>query len=461
MNSTISDRRNYELFQRLVAHARESMDHYHVPGLAIGLLLDGQTFVAGLGVTNLTDPRPVTPETVFQIASITKTFTTTGIFRLIEFGKVRLDDPVRKTIPDFQVQDPEASARATIRHLLNHTGGWLGDFFVHTGEGDDALALYVQKMADLPQLTPLGAFYAYNNASFNVAGRVIEKIMDRPYEQAIRELVIDPLDLDQTFFFPDEAEKDHLAIGHYLKGDQVTPAHPWPVDRGSAPCGGLGSNVHNLLRYAQFHMGDGTTSHGVRLLTRGSLVRMQTPSVPADDDLQTGLNWFTRELDGNHLIGHSGSTDGHNSTIWMAPERKLALAVLTNLDPGSFLCDDLKNWVLENCLGIIQHERIPLQASPDQLKDYVGRYDTPPTGDLCELLLVEDSLLLVQTPGDYSNAGYPAPDAVPPAHIVLYAPDRFIIIEGPSKGRTVEFLRKETGQIAWLRLDGRIAIRRM
>jgi CubicO group peptidase (beta-lactamase class C family) len=461
MNSTITDRRNSELFQKLVDHARESMGHYHVPGVALGLLLDGQIFVTGLGVTNLADPLPVTPETVFQIASITKTFTATGVFRLIEFGKVSLDDPVRKYILDFQVQDEEAAARATIRNLLNHTGGWLGDFFVHTGEGDDALALYVKKMADLPQLTPLGAFYAYNNASFNVAGRVIEVIMDRPYEQAIRELVIDPLDLDQTFFFPAEVEKDRLAIGHYLKGDQVTPAHPWPVDRGSAPCGGLGSNVNDLLRYAQFHIGDGTTSQGVRLLTHGSLDQMQIPSISADDDLRMGLNWFIRDIDGIHLIGHSGSTDGHNSTLWMAPERKMALAVLTNLDPGSFLCDDLKNWVLEHCLGIVQHERVPLKVTSDQLKEYVGRYVTPPTGDLCELLLAEGSLLLKQTPGDYSTVGYPPPDAVPPAHIILYAPDRFILTEGPSKGRTVEFLREETGQIAWLRLDGRIAIRRL
>jgi CubicO group peptidase (beta-lactamase class C family) len=459
MNSYTNNHANAEKFQELIKYSQESMGHFHVPGLALGLLVNGQKYVAGLGVTSLESPQPATPETVFQIASITKTVTATGIFRLIERGKINLDDPVRKYIPNFRVQDKETSARATIRHLLNHTGGWVGDFSINTGEEDDALALFVSKMADIPQVTPLGAFYAYNNASFNVAGRIIEILMDKPYEVAIRELVLDPLKLTGSFFFPSEAIKHRIANGHYLKGNNVIPAHPWFIDRGGAPCGGLGSDVHDLLRYARFHMGDGTTQEGVRLLTSGSLVQMQTPAIPTEEESWIGLNWFIKDIKGVRFISHSGSTDGQNSILLMAPEKKLAFAVLTNLEPGSLLCEELKIWVLNHFLGIIEPERLQLRASPELLEEYFGRFSMPPAGDLFELLLTEGNFLMMHTLGDDSSSTGPASDPYPPMRLVLLAPDRFMVTDGQFKGHKVEFLRKENGQIAWLRFDGRIAIR--
>lgn len=457
MNSIVDDRASADKFQELIEYVQEGMEHFRVPGVALGLFVNGQEHVAGLGVTSVENPLPVTPETVFQIASITKTVTATGIFRLIEQEKINLDDPVQKYIPNFQVQEKETSTRATIRHLLNHTGGWLGDFFINTSEGDDALALYVAKMADLPQLTPLGAFYAYNNASFNVAGRVVEIIMDKPYEVAIRELVLDPLKLTESFFFPMEAIDHRIANGHYLKGNEVTLAHPWSIDRGGAPCGGLGSDVLDLLRYARFHIGDGTTSEGMCLLTADSLDQMQTPSIPTEEESWIGLNWFIKDIEGVRIISHNGSTDGHNSTLWMAPRKKLALVVLTNLEPGSLLCEDLKIWVLDHFLGIIEPERRPLQTSTKQLREYIGRYSMPPAGDLYEVTLNEGSLLMMHTPGDYSSFTYPAPDPYPPMRIVLYGPDRFMITNGQFKGRKMDFLRKENGRIRWLRFDGHVA----
>jgi CubicO group peptidase (beta-lactamase class C family) len=459
MDSIVDDRANADKFRELIEHVQKRMVHFRVPGVALGLSVNGQNYVSGLGVTSLENPLPVTPETVFQIASITKTVTATAIFRLVEHGKVNLDDPIQKYIPSFRVQDKETATRATIRHLLNHTGGWVGDSSINMKEGDGALAQSVSKMADFPQLTPLGAFYAYNNASFNVAGRVIEIIMDKPYEVAIRELVLDPLKLNNSFFFPDEAIEHRVANGHYLKGNQVILAHPWSIDRGEAPCGGLGSNVLDLLSYARFHMGNGSSPEGVRLLTSDSLEQMQTPFVPTEDESWIGLNWFIRDIQGVRFISHSGSTGGQNSILWTAPKKKLAFSVLTNLEPGSFLCEELKMWVLKHFLGIIEAERLPLRPSPNQLYDYIGRYSMPPDGDLFELLQTEGNLLLVHTPGDYSSFNYPASVTYPPMRISLYAPDRFMITNRPFKGRKIDFLRKEVGKIAWLRFDGHVAIR--
>ena len=116
-------------------------------GGAVGLVMDGQTFSAGLGVTNVEHPLDVTTDTLFQIGSITKTIAATVVMRLVEQGKLDLDAPIRDYAPEFRVSDREASERATLRHVLTHTGGWTGDFFADTGAGDDAAARYLARRA--------------------------------------------------------------------------------------------------------------------------------------------------------------------------------------------------------------------------------------------------------------------------------------------------------------------------
>ncbi len=144
----------------------DAMKRHRVPGVALGIFADGREFSAGFGVTNVRHPLEVNEHTLFQIGSTTKTFTATLAMRLAEAGKLDLDAPVRRYLPGFRMKDAEVTERVTMRHLLTHTGGWEGDYFDDTGAGDDALRIYVERMADLPQLTPLGAVWSYNNAAF-------------------------------------------------------------------------------------------------------------------------------------------------------------------------------------------------------------------------------------------------------------------------------------------------------
>ena len=161
-------------FTALQSHITTLMDEHHVPGVAVGILHNGETYTAGFGVTNVDHPLPVTDDTLFQIGSISKTFTGSLIMQLVAQSKVDLDATVRTYLPDFKLADEQAAANATIRHLLTHTGNWVGDFFIETGEGDDAAARYVARMAELSQLAPLGTVFSYNNAGFYVLGHIIE-----------------------------------------------------------------------------------------------------------------------------------------------------------------------------------------------------------------------------------------------------------------------------------------------
>src|SRR5438270_5445236 len=149
---------------RLDALVRDAMSRYHVPGVAVGILHDGTIDVDGWGVTSVEHPLPVDADTLFQIASVTKTITATVIMRLVERDALDLDAPVRRYLPEFRLRDEDAASRATLRHLVTHTGGWLGDSFTDFGRGDDALARYVTAMAELEQLTPLGEIWHYSNS---------------------------------------------------------------------------------------------------------------------------------------------------------------------------------------------------------------------------------------------------------------------------------------------------------
>ena len=183
-----------ELFRELDTKIEAGMARYRIPGVAIGVLYQGDEYVRGYGVTNVDEPQPVDGDTLFRIASTTKTFTGTAVMRLVEQGVLDLSAPVRRYLPEFRVADEAASAQVTLRECLNHSAGWVGDDERDFGRGDDSLARYIASMRELPQLTPPGAQFAYSNTAIDTAGRVIEVVTGQPYEEAVRDLLLDPLD---------------------------------------------------------------------------------------------------------------------------------------------------------------------------------------------------------------------------------------------------------------------------
>ncbi|MGH3916869.1 MAG: serine hydrolase domain-containing protein, partial [Pseudonocardiaceae bacterium] len=230
---------------------------YGIPGVALGLLHNGTSYIRGYGVTNVNYPQPVDGDTLFRIGSTTKTFTATTVMRLVEQGKLNLDATVRTYLPNFATLDSSVAPRVTLRQLLNHSPGWLGEYYRDTGRGDDALAEYVAGMAQLPQLTPLGKVFAYNNAAISLAGRVIEVVAGSTYEDTVRKLVLDPLGMTHSRFFSDEIVGFKVAASHNIvDGKPVVDTSFWAFPpRSMNPTGGLISSVRDQLCYAAFHLG--------------------------------------------------------------------------------------------------------------------------------------------------------------------------------------------------------------
>ncbi|MBI1801984.1 MAG: beta-lactamase family protein [Chloroflexi bacterium] len=434
-----------------------AMAHYHVPGVAVGILHRGEEHYAHLGVTNVAHPLAVDSDTLFQIGSTTKTFTGTTAMRLVEMGKLDLDAPIRTYLPDLALKDEDVAARVTLRHVFTHTTGWLGDYFDDTGSGDDALAKIVARMVDLPQLAPLGAIWSYCNSGYYLAGRVIEVVTGKTYEAAVKELVLDPLGMDHSFFFPADVMTYRFASGHNVVGDEPVIARPWALARAAHAAGALCSSARDQLRYARFQMGDGAAPDGARLLAPESIAHMQTPRVAMDNmGGQIGVTWMVRDVGGVRTVAHGGATNGQLSAFLMVPQEGFAITVLTNANRGGELHREVVNWALKHTFGVSEPEDVPLALSDAETAPYLGRYTTALADT--ELARRDGALWLIVTPkGGFPNKdSKPAAPPPPPMRAVFCGPDRLMVLDEPMKGVKGEFLRNPDGAIAWFRFGGRI-----
>jgi CubicO group peptidase (beta-lactamase class C family) len=429
------------------------MERYRVPGVAIGMLRADHVDVAAFGVTSVEHPLPIDGDTLFQIASVTKTMTATVIMRLVERGAIDLDAPVRRYIPAFRLRDAAAQERATVRHLVTHTGGWLGDCFADFGNGDDALARYVTAMAELEQITPLGEIWHYSNSSFALLGRLIEVATGKSYEDATRELLFVPLGMTRSCFSAGEAITHRVAIGHVIVDEKATVARPWAFPRATTPVGGIVSTANDLMRYARFHLGDGTTPDGARLLSRESLELMRTPLADADLDRKVGVSWFIRSVGGVRLQYHGGVAIGQQGVLMLAPDRGEAVTVQTNSARGGLLHQDVTTWWLRQRLGIRVPEPVYIELERTRYTEYADRYRAELSD--AELELADTGLVYRTFSHNKLNVQPKPPD--PPASRVAFTSDaRFTLLDGPLKDTRGEFLRGPDGNVRYLRVGGRV-----
>ena len=431
-----------------------AMEELGVPGVAVGVIHDGKEQAAGFGVTNVNHPLEVTTDTLFQIGSISKTFLGTLVMRLVEQGKLNLDTPVSEFIPDFTMQDMDAASRVTMRQLLNHSAGWTGDYFDDTGTGDDAIDKMVRQMATIPQLTPLGELFSYNNAGFYVAGRVIEIVTGQTFEAAMQELVLDPLGMEMTFFFPDDVMTHRFAVGHGGKGDDVKVLTPWALARCANPAGGLSSTVNDMLKYARFQLGEGP-----QILSAESVQTMRTPSMPIDTfGNHVGVTWMLRNIGDVRIITHSGGTNGQISLFLTVPERGFGMVILTNNGSGGQLTMQVMKWALKHYLGAEDPQPEHQERTPEQLQEYAGTYQAAMSK--MELSVEDGALKAQMIPlGGFPKADSPAGPTPPPVRVAFCGEDQLIVLDPPFTDTRADILRDANGQIAWLRFGSRLAKR--
>ena len=374
---------------------------FRIPGVAVGVWADGQEAYACHGVTSVDNPLPVDPDTLFLLGSVTKTYTATTLMRLVADGRVDLDAPVRRYVPELRLKDEPAAAEVTVAQLLNHTAGLDWGFIDDFGEGDDALAGYVARLPELELIAPPGGRASYSQAGFNLAGRIVEKVTGLTFERAVATLVLEPLGLRHSFFARDDVMTRRFVVGHNRDQDgTLSIARLWRRSRGDNPGGGLASSVGDQLRWARFHLGDGRGERGVRVLPAEVLARMKQPTVALRGSTlgdAIGIGWFLREVDGVHTVGHGGSANGQFAELLTVPERGFAVVSLSNAGPDGIPFNQaVVRWALQTYLAVSERDPQPLPYDQARAREIVGSYqnevmtltiDTDGAGQRLEVLM--------------------------------------------------------------------------
>ncbi|MCB0897066.1 MAG: beta-lactamase family protein, partial [Nocardioidaceae bacterium] len=190
------------------------LEKYDVPAAAVAVLHQGEVVDDAAGTLNKATGVDATADSLFQIGSVTKLWTSTLVMQLVDEGLVDLDVPVRTYLPEFRIGDEQAAAVITTRMLLNHTAGFEGDIFTDTGVGDDCIERYLGVLHEVPQLFPPGEQFSYNNAGYCVLGRLVEVLREKTYDACLREHLFAPLGLTHSATGPYDAIMFRTAMGH-------------------------------------------------------------------------------------------------------------------------------------------------------------------------------------------------------------------------------------------------------
>jgi CubicO group peptidase (beta-lactamase class C family) len=369
---------------RIRARVAELLVEYGVPSAAVGVLHDGAITEFAVGVRNVETRQPATTDTVYQIGSMTKTWTALAFLQLVEAGAVDLDEPVRTYLPGFTVADPEASARVTPRQLLCHTNG-IEEAYGDPGEDDDVYARMVENIAAAPQVFPLGHTHGYSAAlGYAILARILEVHDGVGWDDVMRTRLFDPMELTSTHSRREQVDDTRAATGHLLRslaeGPIVTPMDHLP--RAFGPGGTVTSTVREVLAMAHVLLDGGRAPNGRRVVSAGSVREMTHSRVPIPDPYLFGPEWalglIVCDWHGETVYATDGSTIGQNARLRILPDTNTAITMLTNGGPRESLYRKVFNEILTD-LGTVTIPSLPTPDPTPHLapSTYVGVYERP------------------------------------------------------------------------------------
>ncbi len=441
-------------FEEIKSEAQRLMDEIKVPGIAIGIINDGKVQMAGLGITNIDDPQAVTEHTLFYIGSMTKPFTSTVVLKMSERGELDLEAPVRTYLPEFSVLDSEASEKAKVIDLFQHRTGWQGDYFEDPSSGEDALEKAVRAFRFLPQRTPYGEVWAYNNNNFIIAGRLIQVVSRaKSYEQKVKDELFVPLGMTHSSFFMAELMADRFAVGHgaVFDGKSEPKVSFVPFPRSVWPAGGILSNASDMMKWLQFQL-DGKDKDGNQLLSPELLDMAHSPLVEGELTEHTGVTWFVEDIGGVRTVSHAGRTAGLTAKMLFAPDKKFGIVVLTNGDRGIEVYDAVIALALKKYLDIEKIPLVAITADRSSLEPFVGLW----LGDNEDYKLYFDNDQLMAQRLIKPVGGVQVFENPPPASMSSAGEDLVIMTDGPYKGVVGQLRRDKSGKPALLSMQHRI-----
>ncbi len=354
------------------ACVQQDMAAHDTPGAAVAVMLDGAVvYAGGFGEKRRGGGDPVDADTIFRIGSISKQMTAAALLRLVQEGRVRLQDPVTRFVPEFELERPGQTETITVWHLLTHTSGIPDTYNVSNLFTPMTLEEWVPHMAGLAPFAPPGAFWNYSNPNFSLAGLVVERAGGVPYEQAM-ETLWSEAGMTRTTLDPDQVMAwGDYSYGHYtapIGGHEVVYAPDGYDSPVLAPAGGVFSTAPDLVRWADALI----TADGLSL--RPAFLReMQSPQIWTHyyPGLDYGYGVFSEPFGDLRLNQHGGNINGWGAyLIWHRP-RRFAVAVLANTTASlgaAAYC------IAEAALAPGDTAPPDLTTDPAAWRPYAGRY---------------------------------------------------------------------------------------
>lgn len=318
---------------QLDALVESYIEAQQIPGIAIAVVEQSRMVMAkAYGVDNLESKRPLTTQSIFHMASVSKPFAATSIMQLVEQGKMNLDDPLVKYLPYFKLDD-SLYQQITIKQMLTHTSGIpdVQDYEWDKPQFDEGAAeRYVKSLAHEKMIAGPGEKWRYSNMAFDILADVVAKVSGVNFEDYVKMNILDPLNMKESDFLR-ERIKPELRISGHLFDLQPKVSSVYPYNRRHAPSSCLNSNVEEMCNWAIANMDHGIFN-GRRILQASSYDLLFEPQAQVDENRSIGLSWFIENRHGNKMISHGGGDTGFRSYIILIPEKSLAIVAASNYE---------------------------------------------------------------------------------------------------------------------------------
>jgi CubicO group peptidase (beta-lactamase class C family) len=432
------------------ADLAEVVERHGVPGISAAAVHDQSVAGAwGVGLADRATGTPATPETVYRVASITKLFTATMLLRLRDAGKLHLDDPLQKHLPEVRFMTEDADPRpVTLRQISAHMAGiprdlerdYFGDVPFPTVE--ELVAEAATQSLRVPPLT----HFKYSNVGYALLGQALARVAGEPYEDYVTRHILEPLGMSSSGFEPTGVVGERLAQGYTKRPGEDPVAAPYTHVRGMAPTGQLQTSVLDATKFLAMQFRDDPAGAG-QILGAATLREMHTP-VWMEPDWKGGhcIGWHALRVGDRVALGHGGGVHGFATQVMVVPSAKLGVAVFSNaiLANGDWGPEKAATRILELLL-----DRMPAKApeapgtAPAEWQAYVGTYGSPYWSRI-EVRLVAGRLYL-------ASAGGKPGSETPLEHVEGRA---FRAASGAGVGETAAFIMDDAGLVTGMEMPG-------
>jgi CubicO group peptidase (beta-lactamase class C family) len=324
------------------AYAEQAFTRSGVPGMAVAVVKDDKIiYLRCFGVKNITTQKPVTPHTRFQLASISKSFTSASVASMVGKGELAWDDPAAPLLPDLRLSDPYVTGHVTFRDLLSHRTGlpaYAGDELQDIGYGRQEI---ISRLRYVPLTGAFRSSYAYANIGITIAAEAAAQKAGMPWEDLVAERVLIPAGMSNTSARFSDFENATDRVDTYPKMNGTAVAGPLLNDDPNSPAGGVSSTISDMARYARLQVNGGSID-GKEIINRTALEETHRPQnimkYTNTTFMAYGLGWENTIENGRNRIEHGGDlTSGVSTYITLYPEEKMAIVVLTNSFPGGHI----------------------------------------------------------------------------------------------------------------------------